>query len=390
MLLGTSESIGDFTDLFQAVDAKWKVFQRKEGLAKGVIDYTKGVAYEKAARSESGALLRLPASTDIQALTERAILEGYAPSGVLINDKYEILHFVGQTEKYLVPPVGKPNFNILTMARQDLKYKLTTVLNQAFREKKRTTHKGLTIRFNGSLTVVDITVSPLSDTGETSELMLVVFEDKTFGQPQDEGLTHQPKTKKKASEIKQLEQDLQSTREYLQATIEELETSNEELKSTNEELQSVNEELQSTNEELETSKEELQSTNEELSTVNSELQNKVDELSKSSNDMNNLLAATEIASIFLDTNLRIKRYTPPAANIIKLIQTDIGRPIGDLNTSFPLVDLADRARRVLQDLNTASTEILAEGKTWYALENYALPNERQCHRRRGDDFYQHS
>jgi two-component system CheB/CheR fusion protein len=198
--------------------------------------------------------------------------------------------------------------------------------------------------------------------------MLVVFEDTTPEPVADGALDKKPKDKKQTSEIKQLEQDLQSTREYLQSTIEELETSNEELKSTNEEMQSVNEELQSTNEELETSKEELQSTNEELSTVNSELQNKVDELSKSSSDMNNLLAATEIASIFLDTRLCIKRYTPATAEVIKLIQTDIGRPIGDLKTSFPEVDLADQAKAVLKDLNTISTESLSDGGIWYAIK----------------------
>ena len=368
LILGTSESIGEFTDLFQAVNAKEKVFQRKGGFASGVIDYTKGFAYERTAEVRVAALKQTPVVTDIQALTEKAILDGYAPSGVLINHKYEILHFVGQTEKYLVPPVGKPDFNILTMARQDLKYKLTTSLNKAFREKKRTTLKGVRIKLNGAFTVVDITVGPLIDSGDTSGLMLVVFEDKTPEKIQDDTQSPKRKANKQASELKQLEQDLQSTREYLQATIEELETSNEELKSTNEELQSLNEELQSSNEELETSKEELQSTNEELSTVNSELQNKVDELSKTSNDMNNLLAATEIASIFLDTHLCIKRYTPPAAKIIKLIQTDIGRPIGDLTTSFPGVDLAEQAEKVLKDLNTVSTEILTEGKIWYALK----------------------
>ena len=133
--------------------------------------------------------------------------------------------------------------------------------------------------------------------------MLVMFEDKTPVNTADEKKTGALKVKKQDAALQILEQELQSTREYLQATIEEMETSNEELKSANEELQSVNEELQSTNEELETSKEELQSTNEELATVNSELQIKVDEFAKANDDMNNLLAATEIASIFLDTNL---------------------------------------------------------------------------------------
>ena len=366
--LGTSETIGEFTDLFAPVDSKLKVYQRKEGLSSGIVDYSKGLIYERQRDTPPGAGQPPPPPTDIHVLAEKAILDGYAPSAVLVNDKYEILHFVGRTEKYLAPPTGKPSFNILTMARPDLKYKLTTALNMAFRGKTRATQKGVRIKLNGSFTVVDITAGPLSEEGNPSGLVLVVFEDKT-PEPVPEGAVDlKRKGEKKPSEIQQLEQDLQSTREYLQATIEELETSNEELKSTNEELQSVNEELQSTNEELETSKEELQSTNEELSTVNAELQNKVDELSKSSNDMNNLLAATEIASIFLDTRLCIQRYTPPTARVIKLIQTDIGRPLGDLKTSFPGVDLAKQAQTVLKDLNTISTEILSEGGIWYSMK----------------------
>ncbi|MBN1277733.1 MAG: PAS domain-containing protein [Deltaproteobacteria bacterium] len=368
LYMGTSETIGEFTDLFTPVNSKWKVYQRKEGLSSGILDYSKRGAYERLDGPGPDASQPQPSPSDVQALAEKAILDSYAPSGVLVNDKYDILHFVGRTEKYLLPPTGRPSFNILSMARQDLKYKLTAALNKAFREKTRTTQKGVRVKLNGSFTVVDITVGPLSDRGDPSGLMLVVFEDKKTEPIPAMGSDIKPRAKKKTSEIMQLEQELQSNREYLQATIEELETSNEELKSTNEELQSVNEELQSANEELETSKEELQSTNEELSTVNSELQNKVDELSKSSNDMINLLAATEIASIFLDTSLCIKRYTPAAMGVIKLISTDIGRPISDLKTSFPEVDLADQARMVLKDLNTISTEILSEGGIWHSLK----------------------
>ena len=147
-----------------------------------------------------------------------------------------------------------------------------------------------------------------------------------------------------------------------------METSNEELKSTNEELQSVNEELQSTNEELETSKEELQSTNEELATVNAELQSKVDESSRANDDLNNLLTATEIASIFLDTDLCIKRYTPAAAGIISLIQTDIGRPLSDLKTSFPDIDHVDLAGKVLKNLNTVEMDILSKDLIWFSMK----------------------
>jgi len=368
LFLGTSESIGEFTDFFQPISYKWKVFRRKDSLTSGITDYSKKGTYGREERVGSDDLSKTPAATDIQAFIEKVILDEYAPSGILINDKYEILHFVGQTDKYLVPPTGKPSFNILNMARQDLKYKLTTTLHKAVREKKRTTCKRVRIKYNGSFCVVDISISPLSDKGLPPGLMLVIFEDKTPDHKPDENKNRETGTKKHDSEVKQLEQDLKSTREYLQATIEELETSNEELKSTNEEMQSVNEELQSTNEELETSKEELQSTNEELTTVNSELQNKVDALSKASDDMNNLLAATGIASIFLDTNLCIKRYTPAAGRIIKLIQTDIGRPLNDLRTSFPEIDLVEQAKKVLKDLNTLELEILSEDHIWYALK----------------------
>ena len=177
--LGTSETIGEFTDLFAAVDSKWKIYQRKEGLSSGIIDYSRGVIYESSGGAGSDAGQPLPEPADIQALAEKAILDGYAPSGVLVNDKYEILHFVGRTERYLVPPTGRPSFNILTMARQDIKYKLTTALNKAFRERTHTTQKGVRIKLNGSFTVVDITVGPLSEQGDPSGLMLVVFEEKS-------------------------------------------------------------------------------------------------------------------------------------------------------------------------------------------------------------------
>ena len=194
------------------------------------------------------------------------------------------------------------------------------------------------------------------------------FEDKPPSDVSGKKKAATGKAKKQAHAQQSLEQELQSTREYLQATIEELETSNEELTSTNEELQSVNEELQSTNEELETSKEELQSVNEELITVNAELQNKVDEFLKVNNDLNNLLAATEIATIFVDTNLCIKGFTPAAAGVVNLIQTDIGRPLNDLKTRFTDVDLVGLARNVLKDLNTLELDILSQENIWYSLK----------------------
>ncbi len=367
LFLGPAETIGEFTDLFKPLNAKWKIFQCKESFREGIIDYPKRITHGGQDTLKPVEPIRA-ATTDIQALTDKAILSEYAPKGVLINDKYEILNFVGRTEKYLVMPTGKPTLNILSMTREDLKYRLTAALHKAVREKTPTDCKGVRFKYNGTFCVVDISIRPVTAKGLPPGLLLVLFEEKAPECVSDENLLRETGETFQDPNVQQLELELQSTREHLQAAIEELETSNEELKSNNEEMQSVNEELQSTNEEMETSKEELQSTNEELSTVNSELQNKVIELSKASDDMNNLLAATEIASIFMDTRLKIKRYTPAAARIIKLIPTDIGRPLGDLKTSFPGTDLAEHAQKVLQDLNTLDTEILSEDGIWHSLK----------------------
>ncbi len=368
LFLGTSETIGEYTDLFQPLNAKWKIFTRKESLREGIIDYPNRSTLGGRVHLDPDGPMSLPVTTDIQAVTEKAILSELSPTGVLIDDKHEILQFVGQTEKFLVVPTGKPSFNIIKMARQDLKHKLTTALHQAVRYKKRMDCKGVRVDYSNTVGTVDISIRPVTAEGLPPNLFLVIFEEKPISCPPDELPGKASVGKKLDPSLHQLEQELQSTREYLQATVEELETSNEELKSNNEEMQSVNEEMQSTNEELETSKEELQSTNEELATVNSELQNKVNELSNASDDMNNLMGATEIASIFMDTHLHIKRYTPAAARIIKLIPTDIGRPLSDLTTSFPGVDLADYATTVLNDLNTLETEILSEDGRWHALK----------------------
>ena len=363
LFLGTSESIGEHTDFFEPINFKWKIFGRKKGLSEMIPAYSTEVDYPARQRIESDKKGNPPGESAIQEMAERAILDEYAPAGALINDKYEILHFVGKTDRFLAPPTGKPSFNILNMVRDDLKPPLTTALYKSVREKTNVFLKSIRVSYNGAFCVVDLSVKRMEP-----GLLLVIFEDKTPEKAAGEKAPAALRTKEQDAGMEHLEQELQSTREYLQATIEELETSNEELKSTNEELQSVNEELQSTNEELETSKEELQSTNEELSTVNAELQNRVEEFSKANDDMSNLLASTEIASVFLDTDLHIKRYTPAAAKIIHLIQTDVGRPLNDLKTCFPNVDLVGLGEKVLKDLNTVEIEILSRDLTWYALK----------------------
>jgi two-component system CheB/CheR fusion protein len=366
LFLGTSETIGDFADRFSAIDTKWKIFKCKDTAVDMGIERPVTPFYEPA-EPTAAEKKAFPTAVNIRQMAERTILQNYAPPCVLINEKLDILYFHGETDKYLTLPKGEPSFNILTMARDDLRYKLNNLLRKAFKEKSRIICKGIKISHKNEIETIKITIRPVLESPIRDGFMMVSFESKPP--------TGKAEVKKKKSTTKKsveprivaLEQELQSTKEYLQTTIEELETSNEELKSTNEELQSTNEELQSTNEELETSREELQSTNEELETVNSELQNKVDQLSGASNDLNNLLASTEIATIFLDNELCIKRFTPKMTEFFKLISTDLGRSIGDITHNLEYNDLEKDVSEVLENLGRIEKELQSKEDRWLAL-----------------------
>jgi two-component system, chemotaxis family, CheB/CheR fusion protein len=366
LFLGTSESIGEFTDYFHPVDRKWKIFRRKEVFNERAADYPNMPFYNGPNLDDIDGK-RVPAETDIQQVANRVILENFALPGVVVNEKYEIVHFMGKTDRFLETPIGKASFNILSMAREGLRFKLSTALHNAVSQKRSTAVHSLRIRHNGKFRTVDLTIRPLFEFAGHPGYLLVMFDDKTH--PEGSGNDKKKKAAEDASDpvVMSLERELESTREHLQTTIEELETSNEELKSTNEELQSVNEELQSANEELETSKEELQSTNEELVTVNTELQNKVDDLSQANNDINNLLASTQIATIFLDTGLNIKRFTPAATDIFNLIQTDLDRPISDITSKIRYDHLKKDSQDVLDALLVREAEVQDIDDNWYAM-----------------------
>jgi two-component system CheB/CheR fusion protein len=295
LFLGTSESIGEFADFFSPISTKWKIFKRK-GLAPERVEHPALPFYDTAPAFQRTENKKLLTDTNVRQLAESLILQDYAPACVLINNKHEIIYFHGKTDMFLSPPTGEPSFNILKMAREDLRYSLSTLIHQVSKEKKTASQKALQIKHGDKTRTIDLIIRPLADRAFLPGLMMVIFEEML------PSAAPSVKTRKKSAASKEqdprifaLEQELQSTKEYLQTTIEELETSNEELKSTNEELQSTNEELQSTNEEMETSKEELQSTNEELETVNSELSSKVEDLSHVNNDLSNLLARTLIS-----------------------------------------------------------------------------------------------
>jgi len=363
LFLGTSESIGEYADYFLPVSTKWKVFRRK-GIPAEKVAHPALPFYDKTAglqRVEKG---RISTDANIRHLAESLILQDYAPACVLLNNKHEIIYFHGKTDMFLSTPTGEPSFDILKMAREDLRYHLSTLIHKAGKEKKTVSIKAVEFKHGNQIRSVDVIIRPLIDKVFMPGLMMVIFDDRIQKQEPSGKIKKKEAALRKDPRISSLEQELESTREYLQTTIEELETSNEELKSTNEELQSTNEELQSTNEEMETSKEELQSTNEELETVNSELQSKLNELSRANNDLNNLLASTEIGTIFLDTELNISRFTPFMTRVFNLIQSDIGRPISDITSKVSYKDIMQDSRKVLDTLAAREQEIQTLEGEW--------------------------
>ncbi len=367
LFLGPSETIGGFTELFETVDAKWKIYRRKETLAplqplfKPPADIAQSAAAEQDRPRPAGGP---PSHTT--SVIERMLLARFAPTTLVVSDNGGIVYIHGRTGAYLEPSEGQPRNNVLEMARPGLARPLSAALRQAVVEKREIVRTGLPVKTNGDIVTVNLSVALLEGVEAVRGLFLVTLvpspaissraaakEDKTTNAPR--------------GRVEELDQELRHVKQSLQTTIEELETSNEELKSTNEELQSTNEELQSANEELESSKEEMQSLNEELSTVNAELQAKVEELSRATDDMQNLLNNTDVAMIFLDDDLNVKRFTEPVRRLVKLIPGDVGRPLSDLASNLEYANLIDDCRQVLHDLNRKEIEIRTRDDSWHLL-----------------------
>lgn len=384
LFLGTSESVGDFIDMFHPLDRHSKLYKSRGNVAAnhrtelGRIQMP--VMDNATAIRQQGKYVGNTKPTPRE-LTERVLVQKYAPVAALVNNRGDIIYLHGRSGSYLELAPGDAGVNnILKTAREGLRYDLTTALHKAVSLKETVCRHGLTVKSNGDFSMVNLTVEPVpeyQDKDAETGLYLVVLEsapkavhvDKKMGGSADtEASSGRTDADESVSRITALKQELQAKEEYLQSTIEELEASNEELKSSNEEMQSVNEELQSTNEELETSKEELQSVNEELATVNTELQSKVIELSQVNNDMNNLLAGTGVGTIFVDHKLLIQRFTPAAAKVINLIRTDVGRPVGHIVSNLAEYNsLVEDVREVLDTLNTREIEVRSVSGVWYLL-----------------------
>ncbi len=406
LFLGTSETVGEHGDLFSTVDRKAKLYQRREehrGAHRTTLDrFVPPVMWgdrdPQPARARVGGQRKQPA----RELTEQALLQQAVPPSALVDSRGDVLYLHGRTGLFLEPAPGEAGINnILKMAREGLRTGLSAALRKAAVTQGVVRQHGLRVRTNGGFTTVNLTIRPVSprtapfgsDTVEAGDasmpglptdvpLYLVTLEDAPSSDLDQVPPPPGPGGAKGAklagrepapaidadARIAALRQDLRAKEEYLQATIEELESANQELKSSNEEMQSVNEELQSTNEELETSKEELQSVNEELATINAELQSKVADLSRVNNDMNNLLAGTGIGTVFVDLQLRILRFTPAATQIINLILSDIGRPVGHIASNLVGYDrLVADVQAVLDTLVPLEVDVQTTSGAWYTM-----------------------
>ena len=366
LMLGSSETVGEFTSLFQSLDNTWKIYRRREVHRSRMqpVEFPTGMPREP---SNSQTIRKeKPCGKNLEHLVDRAIADRFGPPAVVVDDSGNILHVAGRTGRYLETPSGPPSHNIVEMAREGLGIQLSSALRQARTKKKHVLLRRVKVSLNGEKQSINLHVIPLDKPRELSGNLLVAFEALKEAEPvEPAGENEKVDDSSYESRINDLEQELMHSRERQQTTIEELESSNEELKSTNEELQSSNEELQSTNEELESSKEELQSLNEELQTVNAELQSKVDELSAAQDDINNLLNSTEIATLFVDNEVRIKRYSKETEKIINLIGSDVGRPLEHQGTKLNYEHMIRDIKTVLDRLTPIEKEIQSTDGTWY-------------------------
>ena len=358
LLLGSAETIGNADGRFQVISKPERLYRhvgrKRAGELPVSVSPRDGVTTPRPRGSD-------PTSSRPAALAElcrRLVIDTYAPAAVLINRKHECLYFLGPTDNYLKVAPGHPAQDLLTMAREGVRTKLRFAMQQAGRDNKRIVVTGGRINRNGSAHSFSISAQPVQSEGE--DLLLVCFIDE----PEAKG-KRAPVTAGDVSRVAELEQELEATRAELQGAIHSLEISGEDQKAINEEASSVNEEYQSTNEELLTSKEELQSLNEELTALNSQLQETLERQRTTSNDLQNVLYSTDVATLFLDTDLHIRFFTPATKLLFNVILGDVGRPLADLSSLAADSALPADAQTVLRTHAPIEREIEARTGAWY-------------------------
>lgn len=372
LLLGQSESITGFPDLFSPVDKEHRIYAKKGESTR--------IAYPLAAGREAEADLWRGAPTErrqpareAQRQADHLLLTRYAPPAVIVNERLEVIQFRGHTGAFFEPPPGQPQTSVIRMAREGLVAQLHEALERAKAESVTVRKEGLRIPDEVRTRVVDLEVVPLAGIGDSPErFFLLLFEE--VGPPRPDGAPARPPAtpgalpQLDAEEARRLRTELDATKDYLQAVISEQQSTTDELAAANEELIAANEELQSTNEELQSAKEELQSTNEELTTVNDQLRSRNQELDVVAADLVNVLEAADLPIIIVDAELRVRRFTPTARDISSLIPGDVGRPLDDLKLKVRVDDLAERVREVIRGMAPREWEVQGQEGRWFRLQ----------------------
>lgn len=365
LFLSPSESIGNHTELFSPIDRKWKFYHAINSKTSSHPMINSPFMWaDKNLPQVPEQVMAKTKEIDFAELSRKLLIKYFAPASIITNVKGDIVYVHGETGKYLRPAPGHASLNIIEMARDGLEVELRNGIHAM--AKGTAIYKAqIQYKFNDEPATVSLCVRQLPVVDSNEGLLLVSFEDVAV---------IASKSKRKATakpadiaRIEDLEHELSYTKENLYATIEEQQAANEEFKSTNEELQSTNEELQSVNEELETSKEELQSVNEELITVNSELQAKIEHLASAQNDIKNLHDNINIATIFLDTGMLIRRFTRDASKIYRLVASDVGRLLADIKCDLVDEDILTQAETVLETLIPVEREVCSNKGDWYLL-----------------------
>ncbi|WP_374685919.1 chemotaxis protein CheB [Promineifilum sp.] len=365
LFLGSSETADSAADLFQTIDKRHRLYQAREWTGQAhtlphlPLMSSRADTQRPAPVKESSPLLTPSGAPGV---LQRAFEEDGPPT-ILIDDESNIVHLTGAAGRYLRHPDGPPTSNLIRLVRSELQIELRSALFQAFNQGLSVVTSPVIINTDGQDQRVYVAVWPRRAPGEQPFALVLFMEDQRFAA--------MPKTEetepadRSASAAQQLADEVRYLRERLQATVEAYETSNEELKAANEELQSINEEYRSTTEELETSKEELQSVNEELETLNNELKTKIEEVSRANSDLQNLMTSTEITTLFLDRELRVKRYTPSAERLFNIMPADRGRLIDHLTHRLEYPTLSEDAHQVLRSLASIRRELRSVDGAWY-------------------------
>lgn len=363
LFLGTSESVGELANYFTVYDNKAKIYRAKEGAKAPMLNelYIPIIRKQRGYVTPESIVFKPNANEEILDEITKKLFDDFMPPAVVVDEKLDLVHVFNDVNKFMKLPSGKINLNIMNMINPDLSIALGTAIHRAFKDARDIVYKDLIVSSGDEKIMLDLDVRPFVHKRTGMRLAAIIFYEKDFIAKSSENVEVFEMSDKINQRIFDLEQELKYTKENLQATIEELETSNEELQATNEELIASNEELQSTNEEL-------QSVNEELYTVNAEYQSKIEELTELNNDISNWFNITNIGTIFLDLQLRIRKFTPAITQFINLIEHDLGRPIKHISYNFDYPNFVDDIDFVLKTLQNIETEVRTRDGNWFLVK----------------------